>query len=94
MSENAGEARRATIEIAGVQIEYFERGAGEPLLYLHGGGGQGLDGAFLDLLSKHRRVISPSHPGFGKSALPDWIDSVDDIAHIHLELMDRLGAAT
>ena len=35
-------------------------------------------------------MIAPSHPGFGKSSLPDWLDSVDDIAHIYLELMDRL----
>src|ERR1700730_14712389 len=27
----------------------------------------------------------------GASSLPDWLDSVDDIAHINLELMDRLG---
>ena len=27
-----GEAQRSTIEIAGAEIEYFERGAGEPLL--------------------------------------------------------------
>ncbi len=93
MSENSGEVKRATINIAGAEIEYFERGKGEPVLYLHGGGGLGIDGGFLDLLAQHCRVISPAHPGFGKSTLPDWIDSVDDIAHIHLELMDRLGLA-
>jgi pimeloyl-ACP methyl ester carboxylesterase len=36
-------------------------------------------------------LIAPSHPGFGKSSLPDWIDAVDDIAYIYLELLDRLG---
>ena len=36
-------------------------------------------------------MIAPSHPGFGKSDLPDWLDSVEDIAHVYLELMDRLG---
>ena len=87
------DVKRATLNIAGAEIEYFERGTGEPLLYLHGGGGLGADGGFLDLIARERRVISPAHPGFGKSALPDWIDSVDDIAHIHLELMDRLGLA-
>ena len=38
-------------------------------------------------------MIAPSHPGFGKSELPDWLDSVEDIAHVYLELMDRLGLA-
>ena len=79
------------ISIAGVELEMFERGRGAPILYLHGGGGIALDLPFIDLLGRDRRIIAPSHPGFGKSSLPDWLDSVDDIAHIYLELMDRLG---
>ena len=42
-------------------------------------------------LSARHRLIAPSHPGFGNSSLPDWIDAVDDIAYIHLELLERLG---
>jgi pimeloyl-ACP methyl ester carboxylesterase len=79
------------ISIAGVELELFERGQGAPMLYLHGGGGIGLDLPFLDLLAKDRRVVAPSHPGFGQSSLPDWLDCIDDIAHIYLELMDRVG---
>ena len=79
------------ISIAGIELEVLERGQGKPILYLHGGAGIGRDTLFIDLLAKGRRVIAPSHPGFGKSSLPDWLDSVDDIAHIYLELMDRLG---
>jgi pimeloyl-ACP methyl ester carboxylesterase len=79
--------------IAGIDLELIERGQGAPLLYLHGGGGIASDLPFLDLLAKTRRVIAPSHPGFGKSSLPDWLDSVDDIAHIYLELMDYLDLA-
>jgi pimeloyl-ACP methyl ester carboxylesterase len=82
-----------TISIAGVDLELFERGQGDAILYLHGGGGIASDAGFLDLLARERRVIAPSHPGFGKSSLPDWLDSVDDVAHIYLELMDRLGLA-
>src|SRR5258708_33386934 len=79
------------ISIAGVELEILERGRGAPMLYLHGGGGIGLDLPFIDLLASERRIVAPSHPGFGKSSLPDWLDSVDDIVHIYLELMDRLG---
>jgi pimeloyl-ACP methyl ester carboxylesterase len=82
-----------TISVAGVDLELVERGQGDAILYLHGGGGIASDAGFLDLLARERRVIAPSHPGFGKSSLPDWLDSVDDIAHIYLELMDRLGLA-
>jgi pimeloyl-ACP methyl ester carboxylesterase len=81
------------ISIAGVELEMLERGKGTPVLYLHGGAGIAMDVPFLDLLAQERRVIAPSHPGFGRSALPDWLDSIDDIAHIYLELMDRLGLA-
>ena len=33
----------------------------------------------------------PRTPDFGKSSLPDWLDSIDDIAHLYLELLDRLA---
>ena len=79
------------ITVAGIELEIFERGRGEPILYLHGGAGIGSDIPFLELIAKERRVIAPSHPGFGRSSLPDWLDSVDDISHVYLELMDRLG---
>ena len=82
---------RTTHSIAGMELELFERGAGAPLLFLHGAQGVLPAGAFLERLARTRRVIAPSHPGFGQSGLPDWLDSVDDIAHVHLELMDRLG---
>jgi pimeloyl-ACP methyl ester carboxylesterase len=78
------------ISIAGVELELIDRGQGSAMLYLHGGAGISVDLPFLELLAKERRVIAPSHPGFGKSSLPDWLDSMDDIAHIYLELMDRL----
>ena len=80
-----------TIKIAGIDIELFEEGEGAPLLFLHGAGGFSPAHPFVRKLVAQRRVIAPSHPGFGRSGLPDWIDCVDDIAHIYLELLDRLG---
>jgi len=78
------------ISVAGVEVDVLERGQGAPVLYLHGGAGIAPDLPFIERIAKVRRVLAPSHPGFGKSSLPDWIDSIDDIAHIYLELMDRL----
>jgi pimeloyl-ACP methyl ester carboxylesterase len=85
--------QRATIAIAGVELEVFEAGDGPPLLFLHGAGGFAADHPYVPALSARHRLIAPSHPGFGTSSLPDWIDAVDDIAYIHLELLDRLGVA-
>lgn len=84
---------RSEIMIAGCRIELHEAGSGAPLIYLHPGGGFRSGDAFNALLSSRRRLICPSHPGFGTSDLPGWIDAVDDIAHIYLELLDRLGIA-
>jgi len=74
-----------------MELELFETGEGPPILFLHNGGGFFPEQPFVRLLSARHRLIAPSHPGFGRSSLPYWIDSCDDIAYIHLELMDRLG---
>lgn len=78
------------LKIAGIDLELFEAGGGAPLLFLHGAGGFSPDQPFVAPLSAKRRLIAPSHPGFGTSSLPDWLDSIDDIAHLYLELLDVL----
>ena len=80
----------ATIDLAGIALDLWEGGDGPPLLFLHGAGGFRADHPFLGPLGRHRRVIAPSHPGFGLSALPAWIDRPEDIAHIYLNLLDRI----
>ena len=83
--------KTTTVKIAGIDLEVFEAGEGAPLLWLHGSQGFNAKQEFVPLFSARRRLIVPSHPGFGRSGLPDWLDSIDDIAHIYLELMDTLG---
>jgi pimeloyl-ACP methyl ester carboxylesterase len=78
------------IKIAGIDLEFIEAGQGRGLVFLHSGQGHDPWQSFAAQLAPQRRLIAPSHPGFGKSGLPDWLDSVDDIAHINLELLDRL----
>jgi pimeloyl-ACP methyl ester carboxylesterase len=81
----------ATIDLAGISIDLWEGGEGPPLLFLHGAGGFRADHPFLGPLGLHRRIIAPSHPGFGLSSLPDWIDRPEDIAHVYLNLLDRVS---
>jgi pimeloyl-ACP methyl ester carboxylesterase len=80
----------ATIDLAGISLDIWEGGDGQPLLLLHGAGGFRGDHAFVALLGKHRRITAPSHPGFGASSLPDWIDRPEDIAQFYLTLLDRI----
>lgn len=82
--------QRQVIAIAGVELEMYEAGEGPPILFLHGAQGFAPEHPYVAPLSERHRLIAPSHPGFGTSSLPDWIDAVDDIAYIHLELLDRL----
>jgi pimeloyl-ACP methyl ester carboxylesterase len=80
------------VRVADVELELFDtgQGAARPVLFLHGGGGFSSQQPFVAPLSEKRRFVAPTHPGFGKSSLPDWVDSIDDIAHLYLEVMDIL----
>jgi pimeloyl-ACP methyl ester carboxylesterase len=82
------------VKLADVELELLDAGEGPPVLFLHGGGGFDRRQEFVELLSRQHRLLAPSHPGFGNSGLPDWLDSVDDIAHLYLELLDRLNLDT
>jgi pimeloyl-ACP methyl ester carboxylesterase len=77
--------------IAGIELELFESGEGPPMLFLHGAQGFMPEHPYVAPLSARHRLIAPSHPGFGASSLPEWIDAADDIAYVYLELLDRLG---
>jgi pimeloyl-ACP methyl ester carboxylesterase len=79
-----------TLSISGVDLEVVERGSGRPILLLHGAGGPRGNAPFMDLLDQHGRVVAPSHPGFGGTPLPDWVNGVDDLAYLYLELLDQL----
>jgi pimeloyl-ACP methyl ester carboxylesterase len=81
-------AGRLTVKDA--ELEVFHEGSGTTLLLLHGGNGLDHRGEFLRLLTRHFEVIAPSHPGFGRSSLPDRFDSVDDLAYLYLDLADAL----
>jgi pimeloyl-ACP methyl ester carboxylesterase len=83
--------QRDVVEVNGVAIEMRQRGAGPTLLYLHPH--IGLTGAqpFLDAAATRFAVHAPSHPGFGRSALPRHLTSVDDLAYVYLDLIEQLA---
>jgi pimeloyl-ACP methyl ester carboxylesterase len=79
-----------TRTIAGVQLDIEESGKGRPLLFLHPGEGLRPAAGWLTALARSFRVIAPHHPGWGGSALPDWIGTVDDLAYLYLDLIRDL----
>jgi pimeloyl-ACP methyl ester carboxylesterase len=83
-------SRPNTAEINGIAVEFTKRGSGPTLLFLHPHIGlAGADG-FLHALAQKFTVYAPSHPGFGRSALPRHFTTVDDLAYFYLDLIDEL----
>ena len=57
--------REDTATVAGIDVQVFSGGQGEPLLVLHGGGGNPGWMPYHEALAAHFHVIAPTHPGFG-----------------------------
>jgi pimeloyl-ACP methyl ester carboxylesterase len=83
--------KQQMLSLGEIELELHDEGDGPPLLFLHSGQGFVPEQPYVAMLTKRYRVIAPSHPGFGRSSLPEWLDRPDDIALLYLELLDRLG---
>jgi pimeloyl-ACP methyl ester carboxylesterase len=44
----------------------------------------------LRALGQSFRVILPTHPGFGRREAPEWMNAVDDLAYLYLDLLEAL----
>jgi pimeloyl-ACP methyl ester carboxylesterase len=77
------------IQIGGVSLETLIEGDGPPLLFLHGGDYFAQHREFFDRLARRWRVVAPRHPGFGNSERPDGFRTVNDLAYLYLDLLDR-----
>jgi pimeloyl-ACP methyl ester carboxylesterase len=82
-----------TREIAGAALHVARAGAGAPLLVLHHDIGSPERLPFYDALARGFRVILPSHPGYDRSARPDWLRSVRDVAVVYQWLLAEEGFA-
>jgi pimeloyl-ACP methyl ester carboxylesterase len=81
------------IQVAGISIQVLNGGAGEPLLLLHGAGGNPGWLPYHRALAQQFTVYAPSHPGYDRSSRPDWISSMNDMAHFYRQFIEELGVA-
>src|SRR5258707_670867 len=92
MTENAA---GATVHLNGIDLYHEIRGAGEPLLLLHGMAGCSGDWvhAGRSELEKEYRLILPDMRGHGRSSNPKRTFTHREHAEDALALLDHLGIA-
>src|SRR5258708_20679403 len=76
--------------VGGIELEVLRRGAGTPVLLLHGMDTVSPKAPFLDLLGQHAEIIAPSAPGFGNTKRPANFDTIYDLVHLYLAMLDEL----
>jgi pimeloyl-ACP methyl ester carboxylesterase len=72
-----------------VSVRAWRRGAGPPVLFLHGAGGWPAWLPFFDRLSQNYALTVPEHPGFGASDDPKWLRDIADLAMYYLDVLDQ-----
>jgi len=80
----------STVAVRGCNVRLMRGGAGPPLLFLHGSSGAESCLSVMALLADTCDVLLPEHPGFGGSELPDWLDTIHDLAYFYLDFLDEL----
>jgi pimeloyl-ACP methyl ester carboxylesterase len=76
--------------VGGIEIEVLRGGSGNPALLLHGFQTIGRNALFLSELAKYCSYFAPSLPGFGASKRPRDFDTIYDLVHHTLELIDAV----
>ena len=82
------------LAVRGIDLEVLRKGEGPPILLLHGLDVVDPDAPFLNLLAPHAEIIAPSHPGFGHSPRPADFDTIYDLVHLYLDLLETLPHVT
>ena len=84
-------ANQSTVTVSGYQVEMHKGGSGPPLLFLCGGEGFGTYDPTSGPLAERFTVYAPSHPGFFGTPRPEWLYTINDVAHFTKDLVRELG---
>ncbi|MGE3537894.1 MAG: alpha/beta fold hydrolase [Candidatus Tectimicrobiota bacterium] len=79
------------ITLAGTRVQMLQGGSGEALLLLHGAGGNPGWLPYHQALAQQYTVYAPAHPGYDRSERPEWISTIQDMAHFYRQALDELG---
>jgi pimeloyl-ACP methyl ester carboxylesterase len=90
MSAATGGLRERQLKVGTITSRVWEKGEGEPLLFLAGLGGLTRWPPCLESLSRRRRVVVPSLPGFPGGTGHDTLDTTLDWLSATLDLIDAV----
>ena len=79
------------VEVGGSKVQLLKGGSGDPLLVLHGAGGNGGWLRYLQSLAEHFTVYLPSHPGFDASERPEWMETIHDMTCFYNWFVESQG---
>src|SRR5687767_3804927 len=82
-----------TIRVGSIDVHAWVGGRGDPLLVLHGAGGNRGFTRWSRQVAERFTVWAPTHPGFGASGDADWMEGIEDLARFYLWFIDaaKLG---
>src|SRR5919109_5322304 len=76
MTTSTGRFTEETVEVAQTRLYLLKGGTGRPLIVLHGVEGHEGWLAFHDALAEDATVYAPSHPGYGQTERPPWMETI------------------
>ena len=79
------------VDVAGARIQMLQSGSGDAVLSLHSVEGNLGWMPYLKALAQSARVIAPTHPGYGSSERPEWLETIPDLARFYLWMLQELG---
>ncbi len=89
----ASEFTEEFVDVGGSRLRLLKGGTGEPLLLLHGAGGNTGWLQYVQSLADHYTVYLPSHPGFDTSDRPEWLETIPDLACFYSWFMEKQNLA-
>ncbi len=81
----------SVVDVNGTEIELMEAGKGPCIVYLGSCHWIADDTNFQTALEQHAHVITPRFPGIGAAKDKNNLNSVDDLAYLYLDLIEKRG---